>query len=117
MYADVFGPDFLFPTSLVTVVDFINARNLLCKQIVAGQTLVGCTTDAFTTIGKDYLTRTIYMDANETGNVLQTEFWNESYQNQTIRNFVQFRLLAGTRQSPSNTNSIDEWATMDSTCG
>jgi hypothetical protein len=82
------GPDELGRVALTDVVDFVDARSELSQYRSEGQTFVGCRIRAFNRLD-EYLPQTI----NESYNVTYGEFLNETFQAETIRNFIQYSII------------------------
>jgi len=84
-----YGPDYLERTALVDVVDFVEARDELNLVREEGMTFVGCRIRGFNRI-EEYLTSTV--NGSPEGVVLG-EFLNETFKEETMRNFIKYNML------------------------
>lgn len=83
------GPDELGRTALTDVVDFLGEREELNAIREEGTTFLGCRIRAFNRI-EDYLPQTINGSPN---GVIQGEFLNDTFKNETIRNFIEYSMI------------------------
>jgi uncharacterized surface protein with fasciclin (FAS1) repeats len=86
-----FGPDWLNRTSMQTIVDFVDGRDVYKRMNPNGTTHVGCRIRALNTIGLYYLPQTI----NGAKEIKDGEFLNASFKNETIHNLLQYSLVDG----------------------
>ena len=108
-----YGPDHLDRTALTDVVDFVNARDLLNVVRPEGFTFVGCRIRAFNRL-EEYLPQTI--NGSPLG-VIQGEFLNATFQNETIHNFIQYSMIPKNYYSPDIPNGFEELTIPIPNCG
>jgi len=87
-----FGPDRdqADRTSLVTVVDFLDARYMYERRLPNGMTNVGCRIRAFNRIN-DYHKWTI--NQAESDSLIWGEFLNETFKNESFHNFIEYNII------------------------
>jgi uncharacterized surface protein with fasciclin (FAS1) repeats len=86
-----FGPDWLNRTSMQTIVDFVDGRDVYKRMNPNGTTHVGCRIRALNTIGLMYLPQTI----NGAREIKDGEFMNASFKEETRHNLLEYSLLNG----------------------
>ena len=106
------GPDWLNRTSMVDVVDFVQGREILQIVRESGTTYAGCRIRAFNRMGLDYLPQTI----NGAKNVKYGELLNETFKEETRKNFIEYQLVPKNIYLDTTPNGFQELVTPGESC-
>jgi uncharacterized surface protein with fasciclin (FAS1) repeats len=107
-----FGPDDLNRTSLVDVIDHVEAREALNQFRPEGQTFVGCRIRAFNRM-EEYLPQTI----NNSTTVKDGELMDPNFKNETYHNFILYNIIPQNFYMQDMRNGFLELTVPIANCG